>query len=500
MVSWDFEIEIIPVIFNPIDINYDIAADPVSNSVIINYDISDFVSNSVNITYDIAADPVSNTLNIIYDIFSDEEPTVIYEKTFNISWSLGQIIEKQIDVSWSIAQPIEKSFDISWSIEGATSVLDIEMDARASLIAVAFADAATSIDAYDKYNVNSVGNATWNHYFSEFSSVGAFNYVRNPNAVIDTGIAPTKTIDIDIMRSLVLLSYNASASGDTAQGDFEFLDINDNVVCAIKVVSGSYSNNLYYGPTLATANNLAPVNGYAKVYGTLSFTNSGLRYDAGFITNVVTNFVYPIDVSAVKKVRVSNLRAISNYTSGTNNNAHLIMGYSPFYDTKGHILLPSIAADIISGIFTGDDYVLIASSDDFNIGTKDFSLKAEVYWDTNPGSEMNIFSLIDNVADTWLNKFRIAKNNQDKLTAYIFNNTYNTYSITNSAIIPISEMTSIELARVNGVYYLYQNNIQVGSLSIPLINHGNSGITIGSAYPNNTVWKGKFGNINLTIG
>jgi len=171
-----------------------------------------------------------------------------------------------------------------------------------------------------KYDSARTSEPTWSSYFSSVLSTSLLFYSNTPNAVFDTGVLSTKTMNINVNKTHAIVAYKASWASDLADMSLEFLDSSDNVIAAIKTSTKStYATKCEKGTSLSSLTEVTNV-GTSNPFllGELTFSSTQVVF-----TNRLGNLEYvpsfTIDCSAtsITKVRASNVRVSTNYTGGT---------------------------------------------------------------------------------------------------------------------------------------------------------------------------------------
>ena len=186
----------------------------------------------------------------------------------------------------------------------------------------------------------------------------------------------------------------------------------------------------------------------------------------------------------------------------------LAMHMDDYGDVKGHTITqtgdPVVSAEVSkfgsSILFDYSDYLSAPYSSEFNIGTSDFTIDGWVHWSAGSGAARTFFSLINSSSNSWASRLFIGKSNSDKLLAAVYSGSGVNYAIESSSVLPSAEFVHFEFNRNGSTYRLFQNGIQVGSMSPPMIAHDHTGITIGNAYPGAAGWQGYLEDIRFTIG
>lgn len=164
---------------------------------------------------------------------------------------------------------------------------------------------------------------SWVNNFSETIDIGVFAYIYT-SVVGNTGVLPTKTIPLNLLKDYVfyLEGRNATWDPDYCDVDLEFLDASDNVLAAIRLkYDGAYRHGMWYGASLASLTKAAQSGGFPQTFGNLSFTASAMVYNNTAGSNYNASWSFACNPANFAKIRVSNLRVQSSYTSAAGGNA-----------------------------------------------------------------------------------------------------------------------------------------------------------------------------------
>lgn len=147
-----------------------------------------------------------------------------------------------------------------------------------------------------------VDYATWETNFSQTIDIGLFNMKYG------SGSLPwqQKVIDMfDVNWRLRLYGNNGYGASDKFKWTFEVLDIDDNVLFALKAQdTGTYRSSLMYGRNLQSLVAATTLGSYPKTNGILSFSNSVATYTSNSGSNLNQSFTYAADFTLARKIRV----------------------------------------------------------------------------------------------------------------------------------------------------------------------------------------------------
>lgn len=88
------------------------------------------------------------------------------------------------------------------------------------------------------------------------------------------------------------------------------------MVAAIKTEKdGNFRSGLWYGKSLTTLTKALQVGSYPNTNGHLTFDATYIKYSAAGTSNANNSFIYYVDMSGVKKIRVGG-SASSTYVAG----------------------------------------------------------------------------------------------------------------------------------------------------------------------------------------
>jgi hypothetical protein len=138
--------------------------------------------------------------------------------------------------------------------------------------------------------------------------------------VVDSGVLPTKITSIYTDRIYSFVVYKASWSGDLANLSLEFLDVNDNVLGAIRTSTKStYAVKCEKGTSLSSMMEITNVGTNNPILaGELSFSSTQIIYTTKhWHYEYIPSFTIDCNASSIVKIRASNVRISSNYTGGT---------------------------------------------------------------------------------------------------------------------------------------------------------------------------------------
>jgi len=184
--------------------------------------------------------------------------------------------------------------------------------------AVAAYDSTTS----GKYDFTNTSATTYNDYYKNTIGFGALIYSATigSNGYVE---ARKGSEPIIINRSVLNKQFKVSASNGCYDGSdilvtIEILNSNNNVIAALKWVRElTYSHYIYYGTNLSSLTRAPIIGSYPASYGDLYFKEDKIEYvsDPTRTNNVNGSFVFNVDLSDAKSIRVSNLYATENYSS-----------------------------------------------------------------------------------------------------------------------------------------------------------------------------------------
>lgn len=150
-------------------------------------------------------------------------------------------------------------------------------------------------------------HSSWQNNFGQTIDVGLFDYIYG--AATKTTVSPAKIIEqFNPNWKLHFYGSNASAQADYHKSTLEFLDVNNNVVFALRseqAQANDYSCNLYFGKNLSQYQAAPKVGVYRVTSGHLTFTATKVIF-----TNIATgsyngSFEFSADIASVVKIRVS---------------------------------------------------------------------------------------------------------------------------------------------------------------------------------------------------
>ena len=150
-------------------------------------------------------------------------------------------------------------------------------------------------------------HSTWLNNFSQTIDVGLFNYNYGP--AVQTTTSPAKIIEqFNPNWKLHFFGTNATAQADYHKSTLELLDINNNVIFALRSEQEApkkYSCNLYFGRGLNEYQEAPKIGIYRVTNGHLTFTPTKVIF-----TNIATgsyngSFEFLADITSVVKIRVS---------------------------------------------------------------------------------------------------------------------------------------------------------------------------------------------------
>lgn len=180
-----------------------------------------------------------------------------------------------------------------------------------------FLTASSSGSHYaEDYDVTATQGANWIEYFDQTKDIsGNLRYSQGNGGTSSLPWLSTVYPGFNLNWTLRLYANNGCWSGDKADFTYEFLDGNDNVVCALKgEPDGNYRNGLWYGSDLNNLVKAGQTGSYPRTNGHLTFTTNQLIFTNLSGTNYNNNFTFSCDMMNVVKIR-GNLQSASNYTS-----------------------------------------------------------------------------------------------------------------------------------------------------------------------------------------
>lgn len=166
-----------------------------------------------------------------------------------------------------------------------------------------------------QFNKDLTTEPTWPANFSRTKDFIAYTRGYNNDGNITSPVISTKTISSDkILNQRFELVVSALTYGDNYGRMFlEFLDSSDNVVAALKVDKAPirFGSTLQIGHTLATVANVPSVGTYPTANGYLDILPTGIKYTPvnTAATTKFNEYTFTKDMSAVSKVRISQLQA-----------------------------------------------------------------------------------------------------------------------------------------------------------------------------------------------
>lgn len=166
----------------------------------------------------------------------------------------------------------------------------------------------------DRFNTST---ATWDEYFSHIIDISFLEYIEK-SGTSSTVPYYTKTINhFSIDWRLTLEGRNASWNGDRHKWTFEVMDVNDNVILALKSeTDGTFRSGLWVGTNLNSLKKCSTGGSYPRVTGLLTFTDSSINYVSYDKVHYIRDFTYNVDLTKASKIRVGG-EATSTYTSGS---------------------------------------------------------------------------------------------------------------------------------------------------------------------------------------
>jgi hypothetical protein len=390
-------------------------------------------------------------------------------------------------------------------------VLAMHMDSEVqSALALVIADGYAS-KHYHEYDISETSYDSWDGYFGEYGTNAVLGYAYTAGASVeDTGVQGTKTIEFDPTISYRFRCYNQSWGGDKADVDLEFLDASDSVVCAIRNIDSSnylygYGSDLYYGSSLSSLT-LAPQynsgDGAVTTTGYITCSDTAITFTSDTVSTYSNNqsFSFNCAANTITKVRISNARAISNYTGGTGAAFVSLFKRKQISDIKGHATMVYGSAAIVTdvdmvggkaGSFNGSSRIVVADSDDFTL-TGDFGIELQAKA-TDGTAYRSVLSNITLNADSWANGVEIfTKDGVWKATLY------DSGASLTTVIGPAATTAKqhVSLCRVGSTVTLYVDG--VGGTGVTWANTLNAkGITIGTAW--DTATRGWVGKVNQVI-
>ena len=177
-------------------------------------------------------------------------------------------------------------------------------------------------------DVNATSNSFWERRFSSTKDIGVFDYAYSLSS-IDVSVATPPTIinQFDLNWVLDFECWNSSSNRDTHKMTFELLDIDDNVLFAIKSeTDGTRSSGLWYGRSLVSMNKAVKVGTQTSTQGLLSFDGGKVVYTNNQSGSYNNSFWYNVDIRSAVKLRVSG-QALATFSSS--GSKILIMPPSP---------------------------------------------------------------------------------------------------------------------------------------------------------------------------
>jgi len=182
--------------------------------------------------------------------------------------------------------------------------------------------AAYSSTTSGKYDFTNTSATTYNDYYKNTIGFGALIYSATigSNGYVE---ARKGSEPIIINRSVLNKQFKVSAANGCYDGSdilvtIEILNSNNNVIAALKWVRElTYSHYIYYGSNLSSLTRAPIIGSYPASYGDLYFKEDKIEYvsDPTRTNNVNGSFVFNVDLSDAKSIRVSNLYATENYSS-----------------------------------------------------------------------------------------------------------------------------------------------------------------------------------------
>lgn len=170
-----------------------------------------------------------------------------------------------------------------------------------------------------QYDVTRTDVSTWEDHFGQTYDIVINSAVKNGVTINNTGVInwfnPNKVL------------YNFAGEGcdsrDYAHNDIEYLDENDNIVFYTSVRSyGSFGSSMYYGKAsdrsdITQAGWTGP---YPAVHGRYYFNEANQTVNFNHIgsTNYINSWgLTNVDVSSIRKIRLSYSRVYNGYEGGT---------------------------------------------------------------------------------------------------------------------------------------------------------------------------------------
>lgn len=178
--------------------------------------------------------------------------------------------------------------------------------------------AAHNSTTLNAYNVNETNNANWESLFGQ-----SYDIVLNQVAYANSAIRKTGVINwFNPDKKASVYFSEGCSDGDTAHADVEYLDENNNILLWYKTRSyGSYGLYLTYGTTSDKSGGFNPgvVGPYPSFTGLISFNKNTdtVYFNNSKTENYVNSWSASVDVSEIKKIRLSYSNVLTNYTGGT---------------------------------------------------------------------------------------------------------------------------------------------------------------------------------------
>jgi hypothetical protein len=253
------------------------------------------------------------------ETWSPTADTVNYREKFTQNRDCSQDQTRQVN-TYIVDKDGNKTLDSSETEHKTITVSESQQeigtfDPRVGYIIALDATAGDN----SQYDVTRTDVSTWEDHFGQTHDIVINAAVKNGITINNTGVInwfnPNKV--------LYHFSGEGCDSRDYAHNDIEYLDENDNIVFYTGVRSyGSFGSSMYYGKAndksdITQANWTGP---YPAVHGRYYFDEANQTVNFNHIgsTNYINSWgLTNVDVSRIRKIRLSYSRVFNGYEGGT---------------------------------------------------------------------------------------------------------------------------------------------------------------------------------------
>lgn len=381
--------------------------------------------------------------------------------------------------------------------------------------------------ANSPYDYNNTSLATHKSYFPGSISHLKYSFSATPNVTIND-VANSYIIEENPLgKKFFIYAANGTYTNTEAQLFLEFLDADNNVIVAMKWFRDTtYSNMFTYGPTLSSQINTTKVGAYGITNGILAVNSNGLLFTnlSTATANYIDNFSYSINLSNIKKYRISGMKAVGDYNPtqpGVRIQEVIDNGsFEPIVDKPGvHFPLESNATNIgfanLTVTSTGNPtyttidnkkcikfesgkYLTITSNNIFNLSNNsDFYIELDFYLLTDKYHVL--FSNASSSTSGLCTITAASSTHTQPNVIYIYQNNATNIKTSNSWI--MNSWNNLIISRNGGIITLILNGVVTTINSSVPLDYSTSGTRIGQpSYDANAFVDGYMSNFKMFIG